>query len=508
MGLRITTRWVTASAAAALLLMPANAYAESPTPTPTNETARTAAPATGTPSPLESSTPASTPPTDPDSATTASATPDPSASTPSVESSPRPGATDTPAAPRTESSQTPSLREQAEQAPAPPQVTLAITAGGTPQAGKFFEDIGYYAIRGTVSSGAGVAVGIYWYDAPAKVWRQSKSVTTAAGGAYAVNQNVGHAATIAFRATLGGAPGKPGVTSSNEVKVSVQNSSITETKPVASINALKNPTISGSIYPARKGVWISIQVQAPNKGYLTATSARTDAAGKYRAVLGYGNGTLKTYNTRTAYYATNRPRYEISKVYPIKRAKVLDAVITKTTSAEVAKTYRSGCPVGPSKLRTIKMNYFGFDKKLHRGVIIVRTDLTAKIRRGFQEALDAGFPIARMQNPNDFGGNDPKQMEANNTSGFNCRKVVGNPYAQSPHSYGIAIDVDTVQNPYRDRNGKWWPKNGRKYIDRTPRQFGMLTKGSHLTKQLKKEGYFWGGLWSPGKDYQHYEYDK
>ena len=36
----------------------------------------------------------------------------------------------------------------------------------------------------------------------------------------------------------------------------------------------------------------------------------------------------------------------------------------------------------------------------------------------------------------------------------------------------------------------------------------MLTKGSSLTKQLKKDGYFWGGLWSPGKDYQHFEYDK
>ena len=73
-------------------------------------------------------------------------------------------------------------------------------------------------------------------------------------------------------------------------------------------------------------------------------------------------------------------------------------------------------------------------------------------------------------------------MKANNSSGFNCRKVVGNPYRQSPHSYGIAIDVNPVQNPYRDVKGKWWPSNGKSYIDRTPRRFGMLTKKSHLTK--------------------------
>ena len=39
-------------------------------------------------------------------------------------------------------------------------------------------------------------------------------------------------------------------------------------------------------------------------------------------------------------------------------------------------------------------------------------------------------------------------MAANNTSAFNCRKVVGNPYRISQHSYGNAIDINTVRNPY------------------------------------------------------------
>ena len=111
-----------------------------------------------------------------------------------------------------------------------------------------------------------------------------------------------------------------------------------------------------------------------------------------------------------------------------------------------------------------------------------------------------------MNNPNVYGGNDPKQMAADNTSGFNCRKVVGNPYRMSPHSYGIAIDVNTVRNPYRDAKGKWWPANGKPYIKRTPKKWGMLTKNSTLTKSLRKDKFFWGGFWSPGKDYQHFEY--
>jgi hypothetical protein len=152
------------------------------------------------------------------------------------------------------------------------------------------------------------------------------------------------------------------------------------------------------------------------------------------------------------------------------------------------------------------MNYQGFDKKMHRGVLIVRSDRVDSVIASFKSAL--GKQIRRMDNPNVWGGNDPKQMEADNTSAFNCRKVTGNPYAQSPHSYGIALDINTRENPYRDVNGKWWPSSGRAYIDRTPWRRGMLTKNSVLTKALRSRGYFWGGLWNPGRDYQHFEYDR
>ena len=76
----------------------------------------------------------------------------------------------------------------------------------------------------------------------------------------------------------------------------------------------------------------------------------------------------------------------------------------------------------------------------------------------------------------------------------------------SPHSYGIAIDVNPRQNPYRDINGKWWPENGTAYIDRTPRRGGMLSLESTMVRVLRSDGFFWGGLWYPGEDYQHFQY--
>lgn len=93
-------------------------------------------------------------------------------------------------------------------------------------------------------------------------------------------------------------------------------------------------------------------------------------------------------------------------------------------------------------------------------------------------------------------------MKANNTSGFNCRKVVGNPYAQSPHSYGRAVDINTVQNPYYDGK-KWYPSNGKKWIKKRTGK-GVLTGRDPMTKGMTSNGYFWGAWWYD-KDYQHFQ---
>ena len=274
---------------------------------------------------------------------------------------------------------------------------------------------------------------------------------------------------------------------------------------MAKIDSLKNPTIRGTVVPAHAGV--EVQVEVLRSGTFTpAATAKTDATGAFALSLGYGKGRLAAYQIRARYRVANRDRWEVSGSQTFARIAVLNPVVTPTTAAEVAETYRSGCPVGPSKLQTVRMNYYGRDKKMHRGLLIVRSSLTTEVIRSFDAALAARFPIATMKNPNEYGGNDPRQMEANNTSAFNCRKVVGNPYKQSPHSYGTSIDVNPVQNPYRDINGKWWPDNGRPYIDRSPVRSGMLTTKSTLTKKLRSYGFFWGGLWSPGKDYQHFQH--
>ena len=185
----------------------------------------------------------------------------------------------------------------------------------------------------------------------------------------------------------------------------------------------------------------------------------------------------------------------------VKRPAGLKAVVRATTSADVAKTYRAGCPVGPASLRTVEMNHIGYDGRMKRGVLVVRADLADNVVRAFTRGTTQGqFPIKSMLNPNVWDGNDVKMMAAGNTSAFNCRRVTGNPYAMSPHSYGKAIDVNTIENPYRDPNGVWYPSA--KYASYRPASVtGLLVATSGLTVGLRNEGYAWFTGW----DWQHFE---
>ena len=368
----------------------------------------------------------------------------------------------------------------------------------------FWSEIGKYAFRGSASG--------LPEDAQIEIYSRSAStgwsrLTTAQldSGSYAVNRPVLGPGTFTFVATSGGAPGAGDGVSSNSVTVTVHKSTIRFNRPVAEIDSLKNPRLSGSIVPGRLGVTVNIDVLT-DRGFRRIDGVRTGAKGRFALYLSHGRGSLASYRIRAAYRLPNRPVWVASGSHRFSRIAVLNGVVTPTTAAEVATTYHSGCPVGRSRLRTITMNYYGIDKRMHRGVLIVRSDLTGEVKYAFSRALQVRFPITRMNNPNVYGGNDPKQMAADNSSAFNCRRVVGNPYRMSPHSYGIAIDVNTRQNPYRDVTGKWWPENGRRYIDRTPRRQGMLNSHSTLVRTLGRDGFFWGGRWYPGRDYQHFQY--
>jgi len=122
--------------------------------------------------------------------------------------------------------------------------------------------------------------------------------------------------------------------------------------------------------------------------------------------------------------------------------------------------------------------------------------------RFFRRAHTAKFPIRQMRPVDIWQGNDVRAMEADNTSAFNCRKVTGNPYRLSQHSYGNAIDINTRENPYVTAS-RVYPSGSRTYLNRRNVRKGMIVSSGPIARGMRAEGWPWGARWSR-PDYQHF----
>jgi hypothetical protein len=171
----------------------------------------------------------------------------------------------------------------------------------------------------------------------------------------------------------------------------------------------------------------------------------------------------------------------------------------------IGVSWHPGCPVPIDDLRIIEMNHWGFDGTVHEGGrLMVHKDVAADVVVAFSEAFAAGFPIRRMELIEEYDGSDDASMAADNTSAFNCRAVTGSPGRFSIHSYGKAIDINTVENPYV-RGDTVLPPAGADYLDRSDVRPGMITDKDAVVKAFQKIKFDWGGSWKSLKDYQHFE---
>ncbi|MGH9170517.1 MAG: M15 family metallopeptidase [Acidimicrobiales bacterium] len=178
--------------------------------------------------------------------------------------------------------------------------------------------------------------------------------------------------------------------------------------------------------------------------------------------------------------------------------------VATVTAADVPYTWRPGCPVGPAQLRMLTMSFWGFDSQAHTGTMVVNAAVVADVVTVFKTLYDDKFPILSMVPEDHFKGHDPLSMAADNTSGFNCRLAVADgPPEWSVHAYGEAIDVNPAQNPYVF-NGVAQPAAGAVYMNRSDVRPGMAYWGGELVDAFASVGWYWGGRWTGGPDYQHF----
>ncbi len=184
-------------------------------------------------------------------------------------------------------------------------------------------------------------------------------------------------------------------------------------------------------------------------------------------------------------------------------ARPLDAAMRATMSARGTGSWHLGCPVALDDLRVLTVDHWGFDRTVHVGRLVVHRDHAVALVGVFRELFAQRFAIERMEPVDAYGSDDHRSMAANNTSAFNCREVAGRPGVWSQHAYGLAIDLNPVQNPYVDR-GWVSPPAGRAFANRTRRVPGLVIDDGPVVRAFAHAGWRWGGHWRMPRDYQHF----
>lgn len=193
--------------------------------------------------------------------------------------------------------------------------------------------------------------------------------------------------------------------------------------------------------------------------------------------------------------------------------------LDESTKTEMIKKniWSSECPVSLDRLNLLQVSYVDFNyAEKHDGVLVVHDSAADHVLEIFKTLYNNKFPIAKIKLINDYDGNDEKSMEDNNTSAFNFRKIM-NSNEYSIHSYGLAIDINPLQNPYllndlQDKKTQIpiFPPKGMEYINRINLRPGMveniISNNESVVDIFKKHGFStWGGKWNDTVDWHHFQ---
>ena len=165
---------------------------------------------------------------------------------------------------------------------------------------------------------------------------------------------------------------------------------------------------------------------------------------------------------------------------------------------------RPGCPVTERRqLRRVDLDFIDFTGRLRRGHLIVNSDVAESTARIFTRLLAEGFPIRKMHGVERYGGDTMKSLRADNTSAYNCRRLdqINAPPQTSPHANGRAIDINPVENPWKDLRCDCWSP-GPEFAARTPGPGKILRKGM-VWRAFREEGWIWQNI--KVADYMHFD---
>ena len=159
--------------------------------------------------------------------------------------------------------------------------------------------------------------------------------------------------------------------------------------------------------------------------------------------------------------------------------------------------------IGLEDLSLLTLGYRGFDGKSYLGQMVCANEAAEDLCDIFKELYENDFPIEKIRLIDDYDADDNRSMADNNSSAFCYRVIDGTEYL-SNHSYGLAVDINPLQNPYV-RGDLVQPEAATEYLDRENVRPGMITQGDLCYNAFISRGWSWGGDWTGPIDYQHFE---
>jgi hypothetical protein len=163
------------------------------------------------------------------------------------------------------------------------------------------------------------------------------------------------------------------------------------------------------------------------------------------------------------------------------------------------------CPVTLEDLTYIRMSFWGFDRNLHTGEMIVNASVAESVVGTFRELFRIRYPIEEMRvvTAKEIANWEKKPTgDVNVTSSFECRDAAEATH-WSQHAYGLAIDINPFHNPYR-KGDLVVPELAGAYLNRHRHRPGMIQPKDAVTRAFADIGWGWGGNWATLDDWQHF----
>ena len=129
---------------------------------------------------------------------------------------------------------------------------------------------------------------------------------------------------------------------------------------------------------------------------------------------------------------------------------------TQLRNVLIGRNWKPGCPVAIHDLRLVRVSYWNFRGTVRTGPLVLHERVAEDVLWVFRQMFRAGFRIQEIKlaakdrplTPKDYWNRTRRSV----TASFNCRPATGST-SLSQHSYGWAIDINPLQNPYVRNDG-------------------------------------------------------